>query len=206
MTTPQGRRLIETHRLAQVRLGSGTVQAVRSVWPLLDVSDLDGSTERWIRAVTVIVAGQRLTSSRLAANYVQALKTIELGASAPAAPVVLAEPVPASKVATSMIVTGPASVKSALRRGVDSSIAMDTAEARSSASAMRHVLNGGRETVTNMIEADPQAIGWQRISSGNACEFCSMLAGRGPVYSTRTVQFHAHDGCGCSAAPIYRQQ
>jgi hypothetical protein len=32
-----------------------------------------------------------------------------------------------------------------------------------------------------------------------------MLASRGPVYSERSVDFHAHDHCSCTAEPIYGQ-
>lgn len=204
--TAEARRLTEAHRLAQLRLGAQTVQSMRSVWPLLDVDDLDGTFERWLRPVTTIINGQRATSARLAANYMRTFKTLELGASAPAASLVLVETVPAQALATSMVVTGPASVKSAIGRGVLPTLAMETAEARSAASAMRHALNGGRETITESVTADREALGWRRVTSGMACDFCSLLAGRGAVYSESTVHFDAHDGCSCSAEPTFRKE
>ena len=133
MATPQGQRLIESHRRAQLVLGARTVRAARSVWPLLDPADIDRTIERWLTSISLIINGQRTVSARLAANFVQAFRTIELGTTAPAPPMMLAETVPAAAVATSMIVTGPASVKSAIRRGVAQDVAMDTAAARSSA-------------------------------------------------------------------------
>jgi hypothetical protein len=42
------------------------------------------------------------------------------------------------------------------------------------------------------------------VTSGSACEFCSMLARRGAVYGAESVSFHAHDACGCSAEPVFR--
>lgn len=64
----------------------------------------------------------------------------------------------------------------------------------------RQVRNAGRDTViTNSLD-DPQATGWQRVTSGG-CGFCQMLAGRGAVYrSERTASFGAHDNCRCSVA------
>lgn len=198
-------RLTEAHRLAQARLGAQVVQAMRSVWPLLDVDDLDGSFDRWFRATSLIIGGQRVTSARLAANYLQTFKTLELGATAPAATVVLAETQPVEAVATSMVVTGPAAVKSAVGRGVQPVKAMEVASARSAASAMRHVLNGGRETVLESVTADRQASGWGRVVSGSGCSFCAMLASRGPVYGEGRANFDAHDGCMCGVEPVYRE-
>jgi len=202
--TAEGRRLTEAHRLAQARLGANVVMTMRSVWPLLNPADLDGTFERWYRAASIVISGQRSASARLAANYLQTFKSLELGPTASPAPVVLGEAASARAVTTSLAVTGPASVKAAIRRGVRPVDAMPVAEARSSAAAMRHALNGGRETLTSSVRADRDARGWRRVTSGAACEFCSMLAGRGAVYGADSVDFHAHDGCSCSAEPVYR--
>jgi hypothetical protein len=198
--TSEARRLTEAHRLAQARLGAQTVQQMRVIWPLLDPAD----PVRWLRAARIVVSGQRRVSARLAANYVSTFKTLELGTTASAPPLILAETAPAAAVTTSMIVTGPRALEAARRRGVQVARALDVAEARSSASAMRHVLNGGRETILETIAADRQARGWRRVTSGSACEFCSMLARRGAVYGAESVSFHAHDACGCSAEPVFR--
>lgn len=200
----RGAQLTEAHRLAQARLGARVVQAMRAVWPLLDVTDLDDSFERWLRTATVIIGGQRTMSARLAANYVQTFKTLELGASTSPPPLILAEPAAAAAIATSMVVTGPASIKSAIGRGVQPAKAMEVAEARSAASAMRHALGGGRDTITGIVAADRDAQGWRRVTSGNSCDFCSLLAGRGAVYGAESATFHAHDGCSCGAEPVYR--
>lgn len=45
--------------------------------------------------------------------------------------------------------------------------------------------------------------GFRRVASGGACAFCQMLASRGGVYSKRGANFEAHDGCTCSAEPIF---
>lgn len=198
--TVAARRLTEAHRLAQGRLGAQTVQHMRTIWPLLDPAD----PERWLRATRLVIDAQRQVSARLAANYVSTFKMLELGAGVTAAPVVLAEAAPAAAVTTSMLVTGPSAVETAVRRGVRAVEAMDVAEARSSAAALRHVLDGGRETIIETVSADRQAQGWARSVSGNCCAFCAMLASRGPVYGRDSVNFHSHDACKCSAEPVYR--
>lgn len=44
---------------------------------------------------------------------------------------------------------------------------------------------------------------YRRITSGTACAFCRMLAGRGAVYSENTGRFQAHDHCACTAEPDF---
>ena len=65
----------------------------------------------------------------------------------------------------------------------------------------RRIANGARDTITGSSYADPKAAGWRRIGLGGSCEFCTMLLGRGAVYTKSTAVFHAHDHCNCGAAP-----
>ena len=70
----------------------------------------------------------------------------------------------------------------------------------------RMVLLGGRDTITQTAVNDPVATGWERIITPGACGFCSMLAGRGGVYTEATVGFRAHDHCHCVARPVFEGQ
>lgn len=193
-------RLSETHRAAQLRLGARTIVGLRAVWPLLDPEDLDGSFEEWFAAVQPIVEANRAQSAQLASGYLAALRALTIGAGGD---VVHAAPLDARQLITSMIVTGPVSIRANVGR-MTLTEAVDIAQGRTAAAAVRHTLNGGRETVTETIKADRRAVGYQRITSARACEFCSMLAGRGPVFKEDTADFPAHDGCGCAAEPVYR--
>jgi hypothetical protein len=80
----------------------------------------------------------------------------------------------------------------------------DWAAARSlvAGGLQRRIANFSRQTVTGSAIADPKARGWQRVGSGG-CDFCSMLIGRGAVYSEATADFESHDHCNCSAAPAF---
>lgn len=202
MATLAGSRLTEVHRLAQVTLGVQVVDQLNMVWPLLDPADLDGTFDRWLLAVTRIVAQQRSASARLAGSYLVAFARLELGPGTRMTPVL--EPgVDARALTTSMLVTGPVSVKRAMTRGVLLDRAVDIAKAASSAAGMRHALDGGRQTIQQTIRHDDRAVGFQRVTSGQPCEFCSMLAGRGAVYKDDTVDFEAHDGCSCTSEPVF---
>lgn len=194
------RRLADAHRQAQNRLGAQAVLQMRAIWPLLDVDDLDGSFRRWLTAAVPLIQGQRSTSARLAANFLAASKTLAMGSGATFAPV-LSETASVPAVTTSLLVTGPVSIKRAVLRSVPLARATATAEAASAAAAMRHVLNGGRETVIRTLADDSDARGWQRVASGNACKFCDLLDGK--FHHADTADFEAHDGCSCSQEPVY---
>jgi hypothetical protein len=203
--TDAAARLSEAHRLAQARLGAQTVQALRAIFVLLDPSDLDGTFTRWLSGVIPLVRAQHTTSARLAANYLTTFRTLELGPDVEPYVPALASDVSERAVATSMLVTGPISVRSNLAKGVPLVQAMSIAEANAARSGMRHVLNGGRGTIQGSVQNDARALGYARTTSAKACSFCALLASRGPVYSKSTVDFHAHDGCHCGSEPVYRR-
>lgn len=63
-----------------------------------------------------------------------------------------------------------------------------------------------RDTITLNTRRDPASVGWQRVTSGSSCKFCSMLAGRGAVYRAASARFASHPGCDCAAAPVFDGQ
>lgn len=189
--TLAGRRLTEAYRLAQIRLGAQTVAQMRAVWRLLDPTDLDGTFEQWLVVALPVIQAQRSASSRLAAEYLDLFATIE--GHRPITPVVAGR-ADTRAVTTSLMVTGPVSIKRAVAVGAPLETAIDVAEASSAAAAVRHVLNGGRETVT------ATAPRYQRVTSGKACAYCSSIAG---ITFQGDDIFKAHDGCACSAEPVF---
>lgn len=200
--TAEGRRLTEAHRLAQARLAALVTQQMLAAWPLLDPTDIDATVPRWLSVSAPIVRAQHQNSAQLAAGYLRAFRAAELG-TATGAPISVADRIPVEQVTTSLTVTGPVAMKVATGNGA--AIPADTAFVRLAGAAQRLALDGGRSTITGHIRSDPKALGWARAASGRACSFCAMLAGRGPVYSTDTVSFRAHDHCHCQAEPVYRE-
>jgi hypothetical protein len=203
-SSPQAAHLTQVHRLAQARLAAQVAGQVRLLWPLLDVDDLDATIDRWLQATVPIVQRQRAMSARLAADYVRAFRALELGPDPRYTPV-LETVAPVEQITTSLTVVGPVSIKrgATLPGTVARARAVATAEANAARAAMRHVGDGGRGTITGSVAADSHAEGWARATSGKACYFCRMLASRGPVYREDTAGFDAHDGCGCTAEPVY---
>lgn len=85
------------------------------------------------------------------------------------------------------------------------------------AATIRHAQAGGRETIHRAAEDDPVALGFVRVTDGDPCHFCAMLASRGLRYrafkedsfdlSNRRFNgdgdAKVHDKCGCSLKPVY---
>jgi hypothetical protein len=59
-----------------------------------------------------------------------------------------------------------------------------------------------RDTILGNRRADPQAIGWRRVTNGG-CRFCQMLAARGAIYREATTRFASHPNCNCTAQPVF---
>lgn len=213
--TDAGAALTEAHRQAQVRLAAETVQLMRILWPLLDPENLDATVDRWLRSTIRLVGDQRARSARLAAEYFRMFRSVEIGESDFAA--VLADQPPPAMVATSLIVTGPVAIKRAMTRLVPLTTAVRNAEALSSGAAIRHVLNGGRDTLDANIRRDRRSLGFVRVTDASPCWFCAMLASRGPVYkaesfSAADARFQGfgahkvHDNCGCMIEPVFSDE
>jgi hypothetical protein len=195
------RKLTHEHRAQQLLLRAATARQIARLWPLLDGHRLDATYPRFAAQVSVTVRANRATSAGLAARYLRAHRVANGVRGAFTA--VDAGPLAAQQFATALRVTTVVSVKSAAARGVLLDQSMADALVRASGSMSRLVLDGGRDTITRTVAADPRASGWQRVVGGPSCDFCWMLADRGAVYSEATADFAAHDHCGCSVAPVY---
>src|SRR5690625_606941 len=82
----------------------------------------------------------------------------------------------------------------------------DAARSLVAGGLQRRIADVGRRTVMGSAVADPGADGWQRVASGGGCSFCSMLAGRGAVYTEETVDFASHDHCRCTTAVAWKSR
>lgn len=70
--TPEGRRLTEAHKRAQIRLGGIAAGLTATNAERLDMDDLDGSEPRWLAAQVAIIEALREQSHRLAVAYLEA--------------------------------------------------------------------------------------------------------------------------------------
>lgn len=203
--TFEGAQLTQAHRLAQTGIAAQTTAAVLDTWDLLDVEDLDRTAPRWLRVVRPVLVDQHRKSARASAVYFKAFRAVELD-TAERVPVTITLAAPVlEQLITSMRVQGPVRAKALVAAGVPQLRAMEKASVEMARTAARLALGGGRDTIDGAIRTDPKAIGWARVTSGNPCAFCAMLASRGPVYRSEDTAagFEYHDGCFCTAEPTY---
>lgn len=69
--------------------------------------------------------------------------------------------------------------------------------------AVREIFRNSRNTIVSYSKSDSRAVGYARVTDGDPCKFCAMLATRGPIYAQDTVGFASHSKCGCSGEPVY---
>jgi hypothetical protein len=199
--TPQAERLTATYRKQTLALKAATVRDLLKLWPALDWKRLDATYPAWALAVGQLVQRNRQASAALSGAYLQAFRSAE-GVDGPA-PLVISADLNPEQLAVSLRVSSVVAAKKAAEAGRTQADAMRSAFVLSSGEMSKLVLNAGRETLLQSLAKDGKAVGWQRVVSGGACNFCRMLAGRGAVYSADTVDFHTHGHCGCTAEPVY---
>lgn len=193
------RELTVMHRRQQLALRKATIARMEKIWPALDWADLDRTYPEFAAEVAALVTNDRKVSSGLAAAYLRAFR-VASGLSGDIRIVV--PPMAPEQFKTSLRVTSLVAAKKSAERLVDPNVAMTNALTQASGAMARLVLNGGRETVTQTIRGDSDAVGWRRVLGGGGCDFCRLLAGR--VYPRDNADFDAHGKCGCTSEPVYR--
>lgn len=220
-TTTEGAALTEAHRRTQVALRRLTALELAQIMPMLEFAAISDTWPAVEAAIVRIVANRRRGSSLLAAEYMRRFRRSEgvTGAFTAAAPSAL----DVERLIRNLRVVGPGRAGNLVRTGAPNVEALTFSSLEGEVS--RQVLDGNRETITNSVASDRQAIGWQRVTDGDPCAFCAMLASRGPVYTKRDLAtagdvwvdkmrsdgvkvtgYRAHAHCACTAEPIYSQE
>jgi len=202
-STAEGRGLTESHRLAQLQVAGLAAAEARVLWSRLDVNDLDGSTPYWLASNVAAVNRRVKQSQDVAAEYLTTYRGAEVGA--PGRVVLGAAP----GTPDALRFAGPVRVKQLIAGGLTRQEAYDRAFVKFEGIVRRQALMGGRTTIANTASADRRAVGWRRVTDGDPCAFCAMLASRGPMYKSRYstvtqgegLRYHGH--CGCTAEIIY---
>lgn len=189
----------EQHRQAQIAIRAATLRQVLAVWPAFDIKDIDRSWEQVQAALTAIIWLRHRQSAEVAGTYFARARRAA-GAAGTAA-VVLAGAPSVEYLDRVLGYVGLIVPKKLVALGRQDARAQTLVHVTGSVG--RLVLNGGRDTLTQSVQADPSRPGWQRVTGGRACDFCSFLADRGAVYGEASADFAAHDHCSCSAEPVW---
>lgn len=199
-------------------VGTAVGAQVRDIAKGATTADIDGWYRRQRGQLERVTGnGFRLATS-IGVNY--------LAASALEAGVLAATGIPpavldVAQLATALRVSGPVAFKRNVARTGDPLVAGRVMTQMLTGSSQRLSMLGARATVNSAIDAGAnQIVGYRRVTAAGACDFCTMLAGRGAVFRSaesaatvvgrggrprgnRAVGRPFHDNCRCVIEPIY---
>lgn len=215
--TTAGAALTAEHRRRQLAVRARTLQeflAVAGIWSLSDTASFD----RMVSAAIPLVQARHGTSAAVAAGYFEAFRAAEqVDGAARAVP---AAPLDRDRIAAGLYSTGQVQARRSVMAGMTFEQVRSTAVTSMTGSVTRLVLDGGRDTLLSSAVDDRQIISWMRVTSGDPCPFCAMLASRGPAYTSREsatavtgrggrprgrrqIGESYHDNCVCTIEPYY---
>jgi len=174
------------HRAAQIRIRAAVARRVIT----LGVSDQTSPRfVGWSRSITDTVNTGRGLSARAAIDYYGRLRSAS-GVSGP-----YAKYLPANETLGTL----------GRRLGIVTRLAAndETRLVLVQGVTGRSVLQAGRDALIGTGRTDPRSGRWARVTGGEACDFCLMLAGRGAVYYEDSADFAAHDHCACMVEPQF---
>jgi hypothetical protein len=199
-TTQVEHDLTERQRRLQLVVRARSLRDLAILWPIWKIND-PASFHAFAVATIDLVRSYRQMSAAVSAAYYSAFRKAERAAGVATPSLVTA--VTVEQVLASLNATGQA-MNQPLEEGVSVEMLRQNAYVRVSGAISRHILNAGRDTILESVNADPHAIGWARVTDGDPCYFCLTLASRGAVYKNEeTATFQAHDHCGCTAMPVF---
>jgi hypothetical protein len=189
--------LAATARGVQLTIRAAVMRDVAKLWPALDPKRLDETWPGWLRSMILLVTNYHGQSAAAASRFYRESRSRAIQSPTPSRLIRLA-PTPAEDWLTRAFgYSGPGMFQKDKARP-------NTALSTTLGTAARIALDGGRTTVLGTVAADPVAVGWWRVTDGDPCAFCALLASRGISYKNEhAAEFKAHNDCGCSAQPAF---
>lgn len=198
--TDAGTAATTEHRERVAAVRAATLAQIVRTWPLIDTADIDATSDHWYEVASRIVLAGRNQTTTEAAEYVRAFSVAEAGYEIMAVP---AAPLDDVRLRARLYGAGPWTMKRRIGQGRTLTQAKADALATLAGEVTRTVVEGSRDTVLETARA--KAMRWQRITDGDPCAFCALLASRGAVYRTHeSSHFAAHRDCGCTAELVMR--
>ena len=199
--TAAGNALTTAHRAQQLAVRAGNLEGLVRLWAVVDPTRLGDTIETFARAAAILAGSGFDQSAAAAANYYGLFRRVELGT---AVEVRAAVRPGVEFLAGELRGAALKGIIDARRGGRSLSAAKQNGLVRVVGAFSKLVMAGGRMTITNGVQTDRKALGWSRVTSGDPCVFCRMIASRGPAYKTeRSADFQPHDHCGCTPEPLF---
>lgn len=155
-------------------------------------------------ALVLLVQMRGQQSAAIAARYYALFHEAETGAAMTTA-VAMAGVADEAVVRAAIGTTARGGLYEALRAGQPFEQARKTAFVQVSGAVSKQVSDTGRYTIIQAVDSDKEALGWCRVTGGDPCAWCAMLASRGPVYKgdADSIEIWDHEHGDCSAEPAY---
>jgi hypothetical protein len=179
--TEESLALTEAFRQAQVRVRGQIISDVAGLIAMLNIEDIKGSWPALEAELVALTRARRTDSVRLSQMFHTLIRNAEDvgGAFSPVAGAALN----VDDLIRNLRIVGPGSAGEAVFQGRTN--VRTTTASRIEGEITRSALNGGRFSSIGSARADKKCIGWIRVTDGNPCAFCRMLASRGPVYTSQ---------------------
>jgi hypothetical protein len=235
------------HAQDQEEVAAQLALGLLPMWYMLNPDDLEGTTLAWLIAVMPLIQKAFEQSQHLTGVFINDYRAAALATADPLnielpdverpldvpvshwdtldfdGPLIPFEPFDHDEVSRNMVVNGPSRVMA----GMDQKTleeAMTTGLHTSSGAAIRQAVNGSRSVTRTVADKDPRILGYARVTDGNPCYYCAILASRGAVYKDDSfvasdAQFDGpdmsdlgdnwsdvakvHDNCRCTLRPVY---
>jgi hypothetical protein len=187
-------------KAAQMAIRAALMRDVAKLWPALDKARLAETFPGWLRAMSLLITNYHGQSSAAAGRFYQSARAQALGSPTPPS-LIKAAPAPDPEwIAKAVGFSGPGMLSK-------DTAAPNTALSTTLGTASRIALDGGRTTVLETVKHDRAAVGWYRVTDGDPCAFCALLASRHIAYrSQKSSSFEAHNDCGCTGAPAFSRE
>jgi len=222
--TEESAALVELWRQSQAQQRAVLSAQVLETMMLLNVENIVSTWPTVERLIVQLIEDQRRQSVLTSQRFYSQVRAAE-GITGDFK-LIDAEDLPRRQLLTNLRIVGPQEAGKQMALGRTD--VWRTTATKVAGEASRNVLNGGRSSTLNTASSDQKVIGWVRVTDGNPCAFCAMLASRGVSYrpyksgkaalggggkksvfvrkdkSGRTVNdFRAHQHCACTAKPVY---
>lgn len=197
-----------TFRRAQLRIRARYLSEFMRLWPVLNRASTSADVDRWLRVNVALVRRWQAPSRALAMEFYRSQHMAQLGR--PASLKTVPE-MPTEQIVRGLAERGPGVLRRLKVTGLEDLIAEERAQTAAAGKGGKLVLAGGRDALKAQ-----QAVGYMRVTDGDPCSFCAMVASRGALYSSEGTAgrdtndsfvgdgLHKyHDHCGCTALPIF---
>ena len=245
--------LAQRHAQDQELVANNLIQSLYPLWDIMRYDNLDASTLKYVKAALPEVERSFLQSQRLSAVFNANVRFAELPVDDPLVidfpevqrpsgvraasfrmPVVNARGVEQARVALDQFdkadvaktITIEANYMTKRAMPGPEDEVMRNASVRVAGASVREAMNGARGVTNNVVKRDKKIKGFARVTDGDPCPLCALLAARGAVFgkgsfigSDKRWEPHpdvardvpegwsniakVHDNCRCMLRPVY---